>query len=402
MSVTAAPGWLASGVRAGTKPSGELDLALVWSSHPAVVAGAFTTSRVPSAHVQLCKPRVSSGLARGVLVSAGIANAFTGPLGLEDAYRVCDAAAKATDTPAEEMLTCATGTIGPRLPVDDLMPAIDAAAKALSVDGGDDASHAIMTTDTRPKTSVRTIDIGGRFITVGGTAKGAGMIAPNMDPAFAGPSDGPQGTLLVFLTTDAAADAATLRHAIATSVPKTFNAISVDGCMSTSDTVLLFANGASGVDVQGSDAFVGAVHDVLADLAYQVVADGEGATRVIRIIVNGAADEADAREAAREIASSALLKSAVWGNDANLGRIVQALGQADCKLDPDRLAVSMAGIELSRGGLETGRRDEAAAKLAAGGEALIEVDLGLGAGTFQFLTCDLTPDYVKFNADYTT
>lgn len=393
MSVTAASGWLASGVRAGTKPSGDLDLALVWSEHPAVVAGAFTTSRVPSAHVQLCKPRVSSGLARGVLVSAGIANAFTGPQGLDDAYRLCDAAALATGTPADEMLMCATGTIGPRLPVDDLLPGIEGAAKALSSDGDADASHAIMTTDTRSKTAVRTIDVGGRFVTVGGMAKGAGMIAPRMEP---------QGTLLVFLTTDAAADAQTLRNALASSVPKTFNAISVDGCMSTSDTVLLFANGASGVDVAGSDAFAGAVHDVLADLAYMVVADGEGATRVIKVVVTGAADETDAREAAREIASSALLKAAVWGNDANLGRIVQALGQADCKLDPDLLAVSMAGIELSVGGLETGKRDEAVAKLAKGGEALIAVDLGLGSGSFQFLTCDLTPDYVKFNGDYTT
>ncbi len=393
MSVTAASGWLASGVKAGTKPSGDLDLALVWSEHPATVAGAFTTSRVPSAHVQVCKPRVASGLARGFLVSAGIANAFTGQGGIDDTVRLCEVAAKAVGVPADEMLMCATGTIGPRLPVDELIGAIGAASAALSTDGGADASQAILTTDTRAKTAVRTVEVGGIFITVGGMAKGAGMIAPTMEP---------QGTLLVFLTTDAAADPATLRQAVASSIPKTFNAISVDGCMSTSDTVLLFANGASGVDVSGSEAFAGAVHDVLADLAYQVVADGEGATRVIRVIVNGAADETDAREAAREIASSALLKSAVWGNDANLGRIVQALGQADCKLDPDRLTVAMAGIELSKGGLETGRRDEAATKLAAGGEALIEVDLGLGAGSFTFLTCDLTPEYVKFNADYTT
>ncbi len=397
MSVTAAAGWLASGVRAGTKPSGDLDLALLWSEHPATVAGAFTTSRVPSAHVQLCKPRVSSGVARGVLVSAGIANAFTGPDGLADAHRMCEAAASATGTPDGEMLTCATGTIGPRIPVDDVLPAIEQAAKALSTDGAEDASHAIMTTDTRAKTAVRTFEvpgeIGGRYITVGGMAKGAGMIAPRMEP---------QGTLLVFLTTDAAADASVLRDALTFSVPTTFNAITVDGCMSTSDTVLLFANGASGVDVSGETSFREAVRDVLADLAYQVVADGEGATRVIRIVVTGAADEADAYAGAREIANSALLKSAVWGNDANLGRIVQALGQADVKLDPDRLTVSMAGVELSKGGLETGRRDEAAAELRKGGEALIEVDMGIGAGRFQYLTCDLTPDYVKFNADYTT
>src|SRR5438874_9621990 len=170
-------------------------------------------------------------------------------------------------------------------------------------------------------------------------AKGAGMIATRMEP---------QATLLVFQTTDVAADAATLRAALK-AVDTTFNAITIDGCMSTSDTVLLFANGASGVDASGSKAFKDAVHEVLAELAYAVVADGEGATRVIRIVVSGGADESDAREAAREIASSALVKSAIWGNDPNVGRIVQALGQADAKVDPERLAISMCGIELSGG-----------------------------------------------------
>src|SRR5688572_15133189 len=211
MSVTAAEGWLASGVRAGTKPSGEPDLALLWSQHPAVVAGAFTTSRVPSAHVTLCRPQVASGVARGVLVSAGIANAFTGAAGLEDARRLADLAAQATGTPPEEMLTCATGTIGPRIPVDDVAPAIELAAKELSVDGGDAAAEAITTTDTRPKMASRTFEVGGRFVTVGGMAKGAGMIAPRMDASSGAPSNGPQATLLVFLTTDAACDVPALQ-----------------------------------------------------------------------------------------------------------------------------------------------------------------------------------------------
>jgi glutamate N-acetyltransferase/amino-acid N-acetyltransferase len=193
-----------------------------------------------------------------------------------------------------------------------------------------------------------------------------------------------------------------LRDAVASAVPYTFNAISVDRCMSTSDTVLLFANGASGVDVSGSEAFAGAVREVMSDLAYACVADGEGATRVIRVKVSGALTEDDAREAAREVASSDLLRAAVWGNDPNLGRIVQALGQATVTVDPDRLTVSMAGVELSKGGVETGRRDEAAKLLAHGGEALIEADLGLGEASFEFLSCDLTPEYVKFNAEYTT
>lgn len=393
MSVTAATGWLASGVVAGTKPSGDLDLALVASAHPATVAGAFTTSSVPSAHVVLCKPRVASGVAQGFLVSSGIANAFTGPQGIRDAERMASLAAEATGVSDEEMLTCATGTIGPRIPVDKVAPAIARAAKELSADGGADAAKAILTTDTHPKTAVRDVEIGGRVVTIGGMAKGAGMIAPQMEL---------QGTLLVFLTTDAAVEAASLRDVLATSIPTTFNAITIDGCMSTSDTVLLFANGASRVDANGSDAFGQAVHDVMADLAYAVVSDGEGATRVIRVSVTGAASEQDACEIGREIATSALLKAAVYGNDPNMGRIVQALGQADAKVDPDCLIVSMCGIELSRGGVETGRRAKAAAAMRDAGEVVVQVDVGLGTSSFEFLGCDLTPEYVKFNAEYTT
>ncbi len=393
MSVTAPKGWLASGVRAGTKPSGDLDLALVWSDRDATVAGAFTTSKVPSAHVITCKPKVATGVARGVVVSAGIANAFTGAEGIADADRMTTLAADATGVPHAEMLNCATGTIGPRIPVDDIAGAIEVAAKQLSDDGGDDAAAAILTTDTRPKTALRTVEIDGQTVTIGGMAKGAGMIAPRMEP---------QVTLFVFVTTDAAASADELRSVVARSVATSFNAITVDGCMSTSDTVLLFANGAAGVDAGSSDAFAEAVEDLMKELAYDVVADGEGATHVIRVQVSGAARDDDAREIAREVAESMLLKSAVWGNDANMGRIVQAAGQADAELDPDKLVVSMCGVELSVGGNETGRRDEAAALMKQAGDVVIGLELGLGSGSFEFLTCDLTPEYVRFNGDYTT
>lgn len=393
MSVTAAQGWLASGVRAGTKPSGDLDLALLWSERPATVAGAFTTSTVPSAHVVLCRPRVASGNARGVLVSAGIANAFTGPGGVADAELMAAAAADATGTPHEQMLTCATGTIGPRIPVDHVAPAIVEAAQRLAAGGGDDAAAAILTTDTRAKTAIRTLEVAGRTVTIGGMAKGAGMIAPRMEP---------QGTLLVFLTTDAVAGASTLREVVARGVATSFNAMTVDGCMSTSDTVLLFANGASGADVSGSEAFAEAVEALMRELAYAVVADGEGATHVIRVQVTGAASVEDAREIAREVSESMLLKAAVWGNDPNMGRIVQAAGQAPARLDPDKLVVSMCGVELSVGGTETGRRAEAAALMERTGDVVIGLEVGLGAGSFEFLTCDLTPEYVRFNGDYTT
>lgn len=393
MSVTAAAGWTAAGIRAGTKPSGDLDLALVVSDRPASVAGAFTTSRVPSAHVQLCRPRVSAGTARGVCVSAGIANAFTGPGGLEDAEAMAAAAAEAVGVPAEEMLVCATGTIGARLPMDAVTAGISAAAQVLSAEGGEDAARAITTTDAYTKTAVRSIEIEGKTVTVGGMAKGAGMIAPTMVP---------QATLLVFLTTDAEASPDVLRNAIERALPRSFNAITVDGCMSTSDTVLLFANGASGANAAGSEAFAEAVAQVMSELAYAVVSDGEGATRVIRVRIGGAASDDDAYAAAREVATSVLVRSAIYGGDPNYGRVAQALGQADVALDPDRLRIAVAGVELSVAGVDTGRSEDAAKALTAGGDAVIEVDLGLGEAAFEYLTCDLTPDYVRFNAEYTT
>lgn len=393
MSITAATGWKASGVRAGTKPSGELDLALVVSDRPATVAGAFTTSRVPSAHVQLCRPRVAAGRSRGFCVSAGIANAFTGAPGLADAEAMASAAAEALGLPAGEMLVCATGTIGERLPMKQVLAGIDEAVGALSAEGSADAANAIRTTDAFAKTAVRTIQIDGVNVTVGGMAKGAGMIAPRMVP---------QATLLVFLTTDASAAPDVLSDAIASGLPRSFNAITVDGCMSTSDTVLLFANGAAGVDAAGSAQFTDAVAEVMADLAYAVVSDGEGASRVIRVRVGGASSDDEAYAAAKEVASSILFRCAIFGGDPNYGRVVQSLGQADCALDPDLLKVGVAGVELSEGGVPTGRVEEAAKAIAGDGDVIVDIDLGLGSSSFEYLTCDLTPDYVRFNAEYTT
>jgi glutamate N-acetyltransferase/amino-acid N-acetyltransferase len=277
--------------------------------------------------------------------------------------------------------------------MDVVRAGIASAAVALSVGGGDDASNAIRTTDAYVKTCTRTCEIGGVTVTVGGMAKGAGMIAPRMVP---------QATLLVFLTTDAVASKEVLQGVVARALPKSFNAITVDGCMSTSDTVLLLANGASGMNASGSSGFEEAVTEVLADLAYKVVADGEGATRVVRVRVSGAASDEDAFAAAREVASSVLVRCAMYGGDPNYGRIVQALGQSPVRLDPDKLRIGVAGVELSVGGQGTGRSDDAAKALAGGGDAVIEADLGLGNASFEFLTCDLTPDYVKFNAEYTT
>ena len=394
MSVTAPQGWLAAGVHAGTKPSGDLDLALVVSDRPATVAGAFTTSKIPSAHVQLCRPRVATGHSRGFCVSAGIANAFTGSAGLADAEAMASAAAKAVDVAADEMLVAATGTIGDRLPIELVTGGINAAAQALSSDGGADAANAIRTTDAYEKTAVRTVDVDGVTVTIGGMAKGAGMIAPRMVP---------QATLLVFVTTDATASADTLRGIVARSLPVSFNAITVDGCMSTSDTVLLFANGASGVDVDGSPGFEAAVTDVMRGVGLRrrgrrrgrepghPGAGGRCRLGRRRATPPRARSPAPSCCGAR---SSAVIPS--------FGRIVQALGQADVALDPDLVRVSICGVELSVGGVATGGTEKAAKALTAGGDVVIGVDLGLGSASFEYLTCDLTPDYVRFNAEYTT
>lgn len=387
-------GWLASAVAAGTKTSRGLDLALICSDRPATVAGAFTTNRALCAHIQVCAPRVASGAARGVLVSAGIANAGTGDAGVADATRMAALAAEAMDVPTDEMLTCATGVIGGRIPVDDIAPAITEAAQTLSPDGWKEAANAIMTMDTRPKIAARSLEVDGTTVTVGGVAKGAGMIAPDMRV--------PHATMLAFITTDATATPETLRAVLSDGLPRTFNAITVDGATSTNDTVLLFANGASGAKVEGSDAFTHAVHDVMRDLAYAIVADGEGATTVIRIGVRGAATDIEAASAARAVADNILFRAAIWGGDPNAGRVLQAIGQrADVTFDPRRISIAIGDVELVSAGVEKARHAEAAKGLG-GPEVLVAVDLGLGDGTGEVLTCDLTPEYVKLNADYRT
>ncbi|HVE93179.1 MAG TPA: bifunctional glutamate N-acetyltransferase/amino-acid acetyltransferase ArgJ [Actinomycetota bacterium] len=381
MSVTAAGGWKASGVVAGTKSAGGLDLALMVSDVPAAVAGAFTTNKAPCAHIQLCVPRVAAGVSRGVLVSAGIANAATGADGLRDAESLAQAAADGTGCPPEQMLFCATGVIGPRIPVDRVRPAVRAAVAGLSPEGGDTAARSIMTTDTRPKQALLRTE----GVTVGGMAKGAGMIAPRMDV--------PHATMLAFVTTDAVADASVLRHSLSAALPPTFNSISVDGGCSTNDTVLLFANGTSGVRL-ADEVLSEAVREVMARLAYEIVSDGEGATKVIRVAVTEAVSQEDARRCARSICDSLLFRAAVWGGDANWGRVVQAVGQSGAEFDPGRVSVSIGGVELAREGTATHDVVPVPA-----GEVPVEVRLGLGDSSWEMLTCDLSPEYVRLNAD---
>jgi glutamate N-acetyltransferase/amino-acid N-acetyltransferase len=372
-------------VHAGTKPSGDSDLALVVSDVPASVAAAFTTNKAVCAHIKVCRPRVDGGVVRGVVVSAGIANAASSAKGVADAIALAAAAADACGVPEHEMLVCATGKIGPRLPIEAMLPGIRKGAESLSREGGIDAARAIWTTDTKLKTSVRTIDVGGVAVTIGGIAKGAAMIAPAMEV---------HATMLAFLTTDGAATPRTLRSALGAGLPTTFNAITVDGSCSTNDTVLLMANGAGGAAVDDSPEFVAAVREVMGDLAYAIASDGEGASKVIRIRVTGAASPEDARRAAREVASSFLLRAALWAGEAKWGWVIQQLGQADVELDPDRIGVWIAGVHLAHEGAGTGRDQEAKALLEQD-ELVVEADLGLGEGSFEVVTCDITPEYPK-------
>jgi glutamate N-acetyltransferase / amino-acid N-acetyltransferase len=394
MSITAPLGWKAAGVRAGTKPSGDLDLAVFVSDQPASVAAAFTSNQVVGAPITVCKPRVAAGTARGVVITAGIANVATGQQGLDAAEEMISIASKELGFSSDEMLCSATGVIGHHLPMDIIAPGIASACAELSVEGGEAAARAILTTDARPKTVSRSIEVGGKTVTLGAMAKGAGMIAPRLEL---------HATMLVFITTDGQASAADLRKLLRRNLDRTLNSISVDACTSTSDTVMLFANGASGVPVGDSKEFEQALIEILSDLAYMIVQDGEGATKVVRVRVSGAQNDDQAMACAREVATSLLVRCAVAGGDPNWGRIAQAIGQTPgLSLQTEKLQVSVCKVPVADAGALTGREKEAAAAMKQPGDTLIEIDLGIGNGNWEFLSSDLTPEYVTFNAEYTT
>lgn len=388
MSVTAAQGFRAAGVRAGIKQSGNPDVAVIVNDGPSDVAVAvFTTNAFAAAPVIWSRQVLADGTARVVVVNSGGANACTGPEGFADTHITAEhaaglAQAAGQEIGAGEIVVCSTGLIGERLPMEKLLAGVDSAFAAASAEGGDLAATAIMTTDTVPKVSV----VHGSGYTVGGMAKGAGMLAPGL------------ATMLVFLTSDAlvareVADAA-LRQATAF----TFDRIDSDGCMSTNDTVLLMANGASGVAPEPAE-FSSVVREVCADLARQLIADAEGASKDIAITVNGAASEADALEAARAIGRSNLLKCAIHGEDPNWGRVLSALGTTSASFDPAAVDVSINGITVCRGGGIGDSRDlvDMGAR-----EVFIDVELNAGASTATIWTNDLTADYVHENSAYST
>jgi glutamate N-acetyltransferase / amino-acid N-acetyltransferase len=395
VSVTFARGFRASGVAAGLKPSGAPDLALLVAEEPCAATGLFTTNAFAAAPVELSRVRLAARCARGVVVNSGQANAGTGPRGLADAEAVTAAVGERLGAAVETVLACSTGVIGEPLHVPELLAGVPRLVDGLSADGGDAFATAILTTDTHAKQAAAT---SGRY-RVGGCAKGAGMIAPELRLA----------TMLAFVTTDALVAPADVDRLAAGVLQPAFEGLTVDGCTSTNDTVLLFANGAAGGDVvlprtTAWAALVEAIESVAASLVEQLAEDAEGADHVIVVDVAGATTDADARAVARAIADSPLVKTAVFGGDPNPGRLLQAIGAAPAAIDPARVDVRLGGVPVVSGGAidPEGRGLESARAALRERHVEIEVRLGPGPGRSRCLGVDLSHRYVEINAEYTT
>ena len=383
VGVTAAKGFRASGTSAGIKSSGAPDLALVVNDGPSFAAAAvFTGNRVKAAPVHWTQEVIKSGRLAAVVLNSGGANACTGPAGFQDTHATAERAAEILDVSAASVAVCSTGLIGIRLPMDKLLKGLIDGAESLSGQGGADAAEAIRTTDSVAKTAVVSRD----GYTLGGMIKGAGMLAPGL------------ATMLCVLTTDADVPAAVLDSALRSATSRTLDRIDSDGCMSTNDTVILMASGASGVAPDPA-GFAEAVAAVCADLARQLIADAEGATKEIEIEVVNAADEADGLEVARSIARNNLFKCAMFGEDANWGRVLSAVGTTRAAFDPDRLAVAINGVWLCRDG--AAGEDRELCDLS-GRHIKVTVDLNAGPATVTVWTNDLSKEYVHENSAYSS
>ncbi|MFF3862567.1 bifunctional glutamate N-acetyltransferase/amino-acid acetyltransferase ArgJ [Streptomyces sp. NPDC002209] len=381
MSVTAARGFTAAGIAAGIKQNGNRDLALVVNNGPrCAAAGVFTSNRVQAAPVQWSRQILADGKIRAVVLNSGGANACTGPQGFQDTYATAEKAAGQLGLEAADVAVCSTGLIGVPLPMDRILAGVESAVTRLSESGGEDAAVAVMTTDTVHKTAAVTR---GEW-TVGGMAKGAGMLAPGL------------ATMLVVLTTDAALDSAVLDRALRDATRSTFDRVDSDGCMSTNDTVLLLSSGASEVTPDYAE-FAQAVHAVCADLARQLIGDAEGASKEIRIEVVGAASEDDAVEVGRSVARNNLLKCAIHGEDPNWGRVLSAIGTTSAAFEPDRLGVAINGVWVCKNG--SVGEDRTLVDMT-GREVGITVDLAAGAESAVIWANDLTAEYVHENSEY--
>jgi glutamate N-acetyltransferase/amino-acid N-acetyltransferase len=373
-------------VAAGIKANGALDLAVVVNDGPELAAaGVFTRNQVPAAPVLWSRQVLTTGALRAVVLNSGGANACTGPEGFQTTHATAERAAERLGCGAVEVAVCSTGLIGAQLPRAAVLAGVDAAVDALAPTeaAGDAAANAVLTTDTRAKQAVHAAPAG---FTVGGFAKGAGMIAPAM------------ATMLAVLTTDAVADAGTLHAALSASTGRTFDRLDIDGGTSTNDTVLVLASGASGVRPD-ADALTAALTAACDDLVQQLQADAEGVTKHVTITVRGARSESDALAVARAVARDSLVKTAFFGSDPNWGRIAMAVGNAPVRIDPDRLDIALNGVTLCRGGVVAA--DRSAADLS-GKDVAVEVGLGTGPGAASIRTIDLSHGYVEENSAYSS
>ena len=394
----AAKGFKASTVSCGINtPQGERkDLVVVAADAPSSAAGVFTTNKVQAAPVVLSKAHVANGMAQAIVVNSGNANACNGDAGIRDARAMVDAVADDLGIASEQVLIASTGVIGRPMPMDCIQAGIQEATALINAGGGADAAEAIMTTDTVPKSHAIQADIEGYTVTIGGISKGAGMICPNM------------ATMIAVITTDAAIAPGVLKTALRTAVGASFNCISVDGDMSTNDTVFVLANGAADnpmittADSTGYHPFEEALQKVCAVLARKIARDGEGATKFVEIQVNGAVSDEEARTIGMTVANSLLVKTAIYGKDPNWGRIICAVGYADAASDPDRIDLFLGGHQLTKDGQglpldEPTMRGELETE-----DIQVRIELNMGEGAAKVWTCDMSHEYVTINAEYTT
>jgi len=393
--VTAPQGFWAAGVAAGIRKKGKKDVAIVYSEVLAKAAAVYTINKFKAAPLKVTEEHLGNGVAQGIVINSGIANACMGQQGMDSAKKMAEIAATALKIKTEDMVVASTGLIGAPLPMDTLEKGIKEAAAVLSREGGLSAAEAIMTTDLVKKEIAVQLELGETTITIGAMAKGSGMIHPNM------------ATMLGFITTDAAVEAGCLQKVLKEAVNTSFNMISVDGDTSTNDMVVLMANGMAKNPVITSDSqyyelFQKAITEICITLAKMIAKDGEGATKLIEVQVHGALSLEDARKAALAICSSSLVKSAIFGEDANWGRIVTALGYSGAEVDPDKVDVYLGDLLMAENGTGLSFDEDKASQILAQKEVILAVDLKLGQYEAKAWGCDLSYDYVRINADYRT
>ncbi len=394
--ITAVKSIQAAGIHAGIKKSKQKDLALIYTEKPAIAAGVFTKNSVTAAPVLVSRQHLQKPTAQAIVINSGNANACTGETGLENALRMTSITAECLGIDKEQVLVSSTGVIGQQLPMNKIEKGIQTAAKSLNSDGGGDAAEAIITTDTYPKSVAIETTIGGKPIRIGGIAKGSGMVAPNM------------ATMLSYLTTDVCIDSKSLQSALNTVVDNTYNLLTVDTDQSTNDTVIILATGNAEhsdiIENKGEDyqTFCNGLQFVCTELVRLLARDGEGATKLVEVVVKQAKNRDDAEKAARAVAESPLVKTAIFANDANWGRIMMAIGKSGAEFDPYKVNVLLGDYLLVQNGMDAGYDEDKATQLFDNDPVQINIDLNAGNASITMWTCDYSYDYIRINADYRT